>query len=165
MPSLDEDAADLAATHLLERIGSGAAPSIRVIFLARESVRAALLERRTEAAAISCLDNVVAAACDKGLAIAKAVVAAAVDIVDPNLEDLRAVLRDLLSDRCSAAVYCRSTEPSLLSFVKDSVHSKTEGQRSRYSRRQALAAPLVRHAGTVGDQDCRRDRRGAAQRA
>ena len=106
-PALPEAAFELALWELLKAMLSSRGdtmPTIRMMFFTQGTVKATLLEKRTDAATNPQLEIIVKSSCDKAVPIIKHIMATLVDVVDPNMNDLRGVIAGILQDRCAEAV-------------------------------------------------------------
>ena len=102
-------AVSVAADHMLSMMLQSAAwsktrtlPPIRVVFLAREATRSALVGVADDGARN--VEAIVANACDRALPVVRAVLLAIADIVDPNLESLRSAVGEMLVSGCDEGV-------------------------------------------------------------
>ena len=106
-PALPEAAFELALWELLKAMLASRGdtmPTIRMMFFTQGTVKATLLEKRTDAATNPQLEIIVKSSCDKAVPIIKHIMATLVDVVDPNMNDLRSVITGILQDRCAEAV-------------------------------------------------------------
>ena len=106
-PALPEAAFELALWELLKAMLASRGdtmPTIRMMFFTQGTVKATLLEKRTDAATNPQLEIIVKSSCDKAVPIIKHIMGTLVDVVDPNMNDLRSVITGILQDRCAEAV-------------------------------------------------------------
>ena len=106
---MDAQAQSLAQTELLKlQLATGVREApIRLVFLTREAVRAALLRDSPDAQ----VDAAVGLACSRAVPIVAEVIKALGDVIDPNVDALRAVIGEILQRRCAEAIRAMRAHP------------------------------------------------------